>query len=364
MYTGVHNTRINNLPSDRHPHDDVTTTPHTSRRLLGEAPRRGGPPARQGAELRAKANQNHGRPEHGMSLACGRRRPRGGPVGGDGRGYGGGAYAARVLEAASGAPKKNGGLFTFCPGSANGRTPARVPARRRGQLRQCPRWRRKGVALPGRCSRAQRRRGGRVLPRQVTQTTPGAAGPDRTLGRRARLRVGGRQNAQPGASAAAAPEDSRSQRGRAARSIPRAAGLGWAALPRQPRCQPAVRVGASPPYPAGVRKESGVGAPARSHRPRLCHLPQVTGWSWEDAFFRRRRSGLSGAALRVLLRVRAAWGLGAGAGLCAPAGPVAWGWPREGGSDSPGSGSLSRGDQVSKVLVWFARLGWGMGRSD
>lgn len=87
MYTGVHNTRINNLPSERHPHDDVTTTPRTSRRLLGEAPRRGGPPARQGAELRAKANQNHGRPEHGVSLACGRRRPRGGPVGGDGRGY-------------------------------------------------------------------------------------------------------------------------------------------------------------------------------------------------------------------------------------------------------------------------------------
>lgn len=229
------------------------------------------------------------------------------------------------------------------------------------------------MALPGRCSRAQCRRGGRVLPRQVTQTTPGAAGPD--LGQegeaaggwaaepaaRGECRCRPRRQSLPAGTGG--PEHPAS-RWAGLRSPGRRTRGGAARAERQPRCQPAVRVGVSPPYPAGLRKESGVRAPARPHRPRPCHLPQVPGWSWEDAFLRRRRSGLSGAALRVLLRVRAAWGLGAGAGLCAPAGPVAWGWPREGGSDSSCSGSLPRGDQVSKVLVWFARLGWGMGRSD
>lgn len=42
---------------------------------------------------------------------------------------GGVARAARTLPAASGSPKKDGGLFTFCPGPANGRAPARPAAR-------------------------------------------------------------------------------------------------------------------------------------------------------------------------------------------------------------------------------------------
>ncbi|XP_064514413.1 zinc finger FYVE domain-containing protein 26 isoform X4 [Pseudopipra pipra] len=46
---------------------------------------------------------------------------------------------------------------------------ARVPARRRGQLRRRPRWRRprwwgSGAEVPGPCSRTQRRRGGRACP--------------------------------------------------------------------------------------------------------------------------------------------------------------------------------------------------------
>lgn len=172
--------------------------PHSPRRFRGErhGARRGAPAARaRGRSFRRKPI----RTTRGGSTGRSWRVVRGGlgacwwaetgVVSGEG-----GACAARVPEAASGAPKKNGGLFTFCPSSANGRTPSRVPARRRGQLRRCPRWRRRGLVLPGRCSRAQRRRGGRVLPRQVMRAAPGrapgAAEPGRTLRRRARPRSG------------------------------------------------------------------------------------------------------------------------------------------------------------------------------
>lgn len=69
-----------------------------------------------------------------------------------------------------------------------------------------------------------------------------------------------------------------------------------------------------PSVPLGVRLRVCPAAPG--HRLVL-----------EDACFWKRRSGLSGAAFWVFLRVRTAWRLGACAGLRAPAEPVAWGWP-------------------------------------
>lgn len=242
-----------------------------------------------------------------------------------------GQGAAGAPEAVSGAPKKNGGLFTFCPSSANGRTSARVPARRRGQLRRCPRWRRRGVKLPGRCSRAQRRRGGRVLPRQVTRAAPGrasgAAEPGRTLWRRARLRAGARRSARPRASGRRRSQRQSLPAGtggpgaraavRSGGSVPRAAGLGSPGrrtrggavmAERQPCCQPAVLVGALPPCPSvkkppeawpwlsacpcpgravSAKKKSGV-VPQRALTASAfacVTLPQVTCSSWEDAFF-------------------------------------------------------------------------------
>lgn len=255
----------------------------------------------------------------------------------------GGAWAAGAAEAASGAPEENGGLFTFCSSSANGRASARVPARRRGQLRRRPRWRRRGLALSGRCSRAQRRRAGRLLPRQVTRTAPGrapgAAGPDLAEEGEAAGGCAAERAAEAGARAAV---------GRAAGASrgpgsPGRRGHGW---------RPAVPVGALPPPPRPGGKKPPAARPWLSACPRpgravgakeksgmvpqraltagsfaCVTLPQVTCSSREDAFFWKRRSGLSGAALWVFLRVRTAWRLGARAGLCAPAQPVGRGRP-------------------------------------
>lgn len=138
------NTPIHSLPSDwRRAH-----SPHpSSTPQHGTAPQQGGPTARQGGTALG-----------GESIKTTRGpRPGRGQMGGRG-------LAARAPEAVSGSPKEDGGLFTFRPSSANGRMSARVPSRLFGQLRWCPRWRRWGVVLADRCSRAQRRRGGRVLP--------------------------------------------------------------------------------------------------------------------------------------------------------------------------------------------------------
>lgn len=201
------NTRTHSLPPEgRRPGCAYSPRPFLGQRPLAARRRSGAlPPRARGRSFWRKPIRTTGSPSAGRSW----RVVRGGRGAclwaeiGVVRG-GGGACAARVPEAASGAPKKNGGLFTFCPSSANGRTSARVPARRRGQLRRCPRWRRRGVVLPGRYSRAQRRRGGRVLPRQVMRAAsgraPAAAEPGRTLRRRARPRAGARQSARPGAS--------------------------------------------------------------------------------------------------------------------------------------------------------------------
>lgn len=119
----------------------------------------------------------------------------------------------------------------------------------------------------------------------------------------------------------------------------------------------------------GAVEPSAAGAAPCPARERAIALACVTPSRgilspWEDVFFWQRRSGLSGASLRVFLWVRAAWALGACTGLRAPAEPVARGRLREGGGNSWGSGNLSRGGKVSKVPLWFRSLGCEMARSD
>lgn len=110
----------------------------------------------QGAELRREP----------IRASRGRNKGRGWHVG---RGVGvviGAGLALPGLPRRRQAPQTNMAVYLHsAPARPMGGRLARVPGRRRGQLRRCPRWRRRGAAVPGRCCRAQRRRG-RALPRQ------------------------------------------------------------------------------------------------------------------------------------------------------------------------------------------------------
>lgn len=88
-----------------------------------------------------------------------------------GRGYMGRGLLCPGSCSASGAPNKHGGYLHSGPARPMGGRLARVPGRRRGQLRRHPRWRWRGAAVSGRCCRAQRRRG-RALPRQGARHLP------------------------------------------------------------------------------------------------------------------------------------------------------------------------------------------------
>lgn len=96
--------------------------------------------------------------------------------GGGGRGYMGRGLLCPGSCSASGAPNKHGGYLHSAPARPMGGRLARVPGRRCGQLRRRPRWRRRGVAVRGRCCRAQRRRGC-TLPRQGVRHLPHACHP-------------------------------------------------------------------------------------------------------------------------------------------------------------------------------------------
>lgn len=295
VYIAVYNIRPRSLPTESRRTDPPRATPaHGARRCRGQqhsAERRctGAVPRRaRGRSFGRKPIRTTGGPSTGRSWravgggrgAC--RWAETGVVSGEG-----GAWAAGAAEAASGAPEENGGLFTFCSSSANGRASARVPARRRGQLRRRPRWRRRGLALSGRCSRAQRRRAGRLLPRQVTRTAPGrapgAAGPDLAEEGEAAGGCAAERAAEAGARAAV---------GRAAGASrgpgsPGRRGHGWrpavpvGALPPPPPprweeapCSQALALRLSPPRArCRCEGEVGDGAPARPHGRilRVCH---------------------------------------------------------------------------------------------
>lgn len=279
VYIAVYNIRPRSLPTESRRTDPPRATPaHGARRCRGQqhpAERRctGAVPRRaRGRSFGRKPIRTTGGPSTGRSWravgggrgAC--RWAETGVVSGEG-----GAWAAGAAEAASGAPEENGGLFTFCSSSANGRASARVPARRRGQLRRRPRWRRRGLALSGRCSRAQRRRAGRLLPRQVTRTAPGrapgAAGPDLAEEGEAAGGCAAERAAEAGARAAV---------GRAAGASrgpgsPGRRGHGW---------RPAVPVGALPP-PAPVGRsplQPGLGSPPVPAPGALSVRRRSRGW--------------------------------------------------------------------------------------
>lgn len=112
------------------------------------------PSVRTGGGASAEANQSLARHQQGEGLT------RGAGVGVV-RGAG---LALPGLPRRRQAPQTNMAVYLHsAPARPMGGRLARVPGRRRGQLRRCPRWRQRGAAVPGRCCRACR---GRALPRQ------------------------------------------------------------------------------------------------------------------------------------------------------------------------------------------------------